>query len=205
MGCYISRAQPAIAGRKDNMPLWVFGYGSLLWNPGFAPAEVRTARLMDFHRSFCMLSIHHRGTEDHPGLVLALDEAPGARCTGVAFRVAEADEAPVLAELRARELISSAYVERNVGLQTEEGASLDALAYVIDPAHQQYCQFDLETQARMIATARGGRGPNDEYLFNTAAHLAQMGIRDADMEWLVERVRVLTATHSGQHEANNKI
>ena len=88
------------------MTIWVFGYGSLLWNPGFDPAEAVTATLSGYHRSFCMLSIHHRGTAEKPGLVLALDEAD-ATCTGVAFRVAPADQVRVLAELRERELISS--------------------------------------------------------------------------------------------------
>lgn len=187
------------------MTLWVFGYGSLLWNPGFEPAEAATARLHDYHRSFCMLSIHHRGTRANPGLVLALDESHGSTCTGVALRVDAAEEGAVLAQLRERELISSAYVERELPLALGDGRDITALAYVIDPEHEQYCQFDLETQARMIAGATGGRGPNDEYLFNTAAHLQQMGIQDADMEWLVARVRDLVATPSGPKVANTKI
>ncbi len=174
------------------MAMWVFGYGSLLWNPGFAPAETRRAVLRDYHRSFCMLSIHHRGTEDDPGLVLALDETPGATCTGVAFRVEQAEEAPVLAMLRERELISSAYLERTLDVTLEDGTTVPSLAYVINRDHVQYCQFDLEKQAQLIARSVGGRGPNTEYLYNTAEHLTQMGIKDADMDWLVQRVRALT-------------
>lgn len=181
------------------MTLWVFGYGSLLWNPGFTPVEAVTAELAGYHRSFCMLSIHHRGTEDAPGLVLALDAVAGGACTGVAFRVAEAQADQVLADLRARELISSAYVERQVPLALADGRQIDALAYVIDQTHRQYCQFDLETQAQMIARSVGGRGPNDEYLTNTARHLAQMGIEDADMTWLVGRVAALKRPGSGGH------
>ncbi|SFR52024.1 cation transport protein ChaC [Yoonia tamlensis] len=176
------------------MALWVFGYGSLLWNPGFTPVKSVKACLHDYHRSFCMLSIHHRGSETEPGLVLALDAAMGARCTGVAFQVAAEEEESVLRELRERELVSSAYFEEHVDLHIENGETLRALAYVIDPDHVQYCQFDLEKQAQMIATAVGRRGPNTEYLFNTAAHLDQMNIRDPDMKWLVDRVRALTAT-----------
>lgn len=174
------------------MPLWVFGYGSLLWNPGFTPAQTVTARLDGYHRSFCMLSIHHRGTEDDPGLVLALDEAEGGRCTGVAFRVADGEEDAVHTYLRERELISSAYLEAHVPLILEGGETVTALAYVINRNHVQYCQFTLEQQAQMIARAVGGRGPNTEYLFNTASHLTQMGIKDAEMAWLVTRVRALT-------------
>jgi len=171
--------------------MWVFGYGSLLWNPGFEPAEAVTATLNGYHRSFCMLSIHHRGTVKEPGLVLALDASKGS-CVGVAFRVAKADETRVLEELRARELISSAYEEAHVPLALEDGRDVQALAYVINPAHEQYCNFDLETQAQMIARSVGGRGPNPEYLFNTADHLVHMGINDPDMAWLVTRVRALT-------------
>jgi len=173
------------------MTMWVFGYGSLLWNPGFEPAEIVTATLSGYHRSFCMLSIHHRGTVEEPGLVLALDEGD-ATCTGVAFRVGQADEARVLAELRERELISSAYLEKHVMLSLEDGREVEALAYVIDCAHDQYCKFDLEKQAQLIARSVGNRGPNPEYLYNTAAHLDKMGIHDPDMIWLVDRVRALT-------------
>lgn len=176
------------------MAMWVFGYGSLLWNPGFEPVTAVKTCLHDYHRSFCMLSIHHRGSEDHPGLVLALDAVPGGRCTGMAFQVAPHEEDKVLTDLRERELISSAYVEQHVDLITETGETIRALTYVIDPAHAQYCQYELEQQAVIISTAVGGRGPNTDYLFNTAAHLVQLGIRDNDMTWLVDRVRALTAT-----------
>lgn len=171
------------------MALWVFGYGSLLWNPGFVPVEAVRARLDDYHRSFCMLSIHHRGTEEDPGLVLALDQQAGATCTGLALRADDQAADTVLAMLRERELISSAYVEMELPLTLDDGRTVDAVSYVINRDHRQYCQFDLETQAQMIARSRGGRGPNDEYLFNTADHLKGMDIRDRDMEWLATRVR----------------
>ena len=175
------------------MPLWIFGYGSLLWHPGFEPVERVKASLAGYHRSFCMLSIHHRGTVDKPGLVLALDHVKGGACEGLAFRVLEGEENTVLAYLRERELISSAYVQETVGLSLADGREIKAVAYVIDPKHEQYCQFDLEEQAQRIAGAVGGRGPNPEYLFNTADHLAELGIHDPDLTWLCGRVRELTA------------
>ena len=138
-------------------PLWVFGYGSLVWNPGFPVAEQRVARLNGWHRSFCMRSIHHRGTETDPGLVLALDRSATAYCAGVAFRVADGAEDETLAALRARELISSAYLEEWLPLTLEGGAEVTALCYVIDPAHEQYCTLPLEEQAQIIAQAVGGR------------------------------------------------
>lgn len=173
--------------------MWVFGYGSLIWNPEFPVGERRIARARGWHRSFCMRSIHHRGTETEPGLVLALDRADAAYCDGVAFAVASGAEDATLAALRERELVSSAYLETTLPLMTQSGA-IEALAYVIDPDHVQYCGgLGLEEQARIIAAASGGRGPNRDYLWSTAAHLADLGIADPDLEWLSTRVRDLTA------------
>ncbi|MEM7471995.1 MAG: gamma-glutamylcyclotransferase [Pseudomonadota bacterium] len=181
-----------VADQDLPTPLWVFGYGSLLWDPGFSPAETVVAELSGFHRSFCMWSIHHRGSEQDPGLVLALDVAEGARCAGVAFRVDEAERDQVLAKLRERELISSAYYEDVVQLALADGRVEKALVYIINQDHVQYCgDLSLERQAEVIAHATGGRGHNTEYLYNTAAHLQQMGVKDADMEWLVARVQAL--------------
>ena len=172
--------------------MWVFGYGSLIWNPEFPVAERQIARLTDWHRSFCMRSIHHRGSVEAPGLVLALDHALGACCDGIAFRVQPGAEAETLAQLRERELISSAYLEREVSLRLADGRDLTALAYVIDPDHEQYCGgLPLSEQARIIAGAVGGRGPNRDYLFATAEHLAALGIADADLTWLAAQVRAM--------------
>ena len=172
--------------------MWVFGYGSLIWNPGFPVARQCVARLDGWHRSFCMRSIHYRGTVEDPGLVLALDARPGASCLGLAFEVAAGAEDHTLAELRERELISSAYLEHTVRVDSALGP-LDCLTYVIDPGHAQYCGgLDLETQAGIIARACGERGPNRDYLWNTAAHLADLGIADPDLEWLAARVRTLS-------------
>jgi cation transport protein ChaC len=171
--------------------LWVFGYGSLIWDPGFPVAERRIARLEGWHRSFCMRSIHHRGTPEAPGLVLALDRAEGASCTGVAFRVGAGAEADTLATLRERELVSSAYIETVLPVLTDAGP-VQALTYVIDPDHVQYCGgLALAEQARIIAGAFGGRGSNREYLAATTAHLAELGIADPDLDWLDREVRLL--------------
>jgi len=172
--------------------MWVFGYGSLIWNPEFPVAETRIARVRGWRRSFCMRSIHHRGSEAAPGLVLALDQAAGQHCDGVTFRVTPGAEADTLSLLRARELISSAYLERQVWADWADGAGCTALAYVIDPEHWQYCGgLDLEEQAHIIARAEGGRGLNRDYLWSTAQHLAELGISDPELEWLAARVRQL--------------
>ena len=172
-------------------PLWVFGYGSLMWNPGFEPAEQVLGRLNGFHRSFCMWSIHHRGSEEEPGLVLALDEAD-AVCDGVAMRVKDAERDKVLAYLRERELVSAAYVEQVHDLVLRDGRKVPALCYVIEQDHIQYCGgMELERQAQVIAKAVGGRGPNTEYLHNTTSHLRELDIKDPQLEWLSDRVREL--------------
>ncbi len=173
------------------MTLWVFGYGSLLWNPGFAPVEKEIATQQGYARSFCMRSIHHRGTEEDPGLVLALDKIADGNCDGMAFRVKSGEEDQVLNYLRERELISSAYYEDRVTLDLHRGNQIEAVAYIIDPEHVQYCALELETQAQIIAKAVGGRGPNHEYLFNTADHLNEVGLEDDDLNWLSARVRNL--------------
>lgn len=171
--------------------LWVFGYGSLIWNPGFAYSSRRIARLEGYERSFCMRSIHHRGTAANPGLVLALDEGAGS-CAGLAFEIPGRIAEETLEYLRARELVSAAYLEREITLHTPEGTTLPALTYVIDRAHDQYCGgLGLEEQARIIARATGGRGPNCEYLINTAAHLARLGLGDPQLDWLAARVTAL--------------
>jgi len=176
------------------MTMWVFGYGSLLWNPGFPVAQQQVATLQGYARSFCMSSIHHRGSEEVPGLVLALDEIHGTHCTGLALAVEAGHEEETLTELRARELISSAYVERDLQVDLVSGETVTAVTYVIDPHHVQYCgDLSLEEQAQIIAVAVGGRGPNPEYLYNTAAHLAEIGLRDGDLDWLTNRVQSLTA------------
>jgi len=172
------------------MRMWVFGYGSLVWNPGFDVADRAIARLPDYHRSFCMRSIHHRGTDADPGLVLALDATPGAQCHGLALRAHDDQADDVLAYLRERELVSAAYLETRLGVELEDGRRIEALTYVVDADHPQYCGgMDLETQAQIIARAHGGRGPNSEYLYNTTAHLKQLGIHDTELDWLVDRVR----------------
>lgn len=175
-------------------PLWVFGYGSLMWQPEFPVAEARVARVTGWHRSFCMWSIHHRGTPQAPGLVLALDAAPGGVCDGLALRAVPGTEAATLALLRERELVSSAYLETTVAVTFQGGGGAQALAYVIDPAHAQYTgPLPLEDQARIIAAATGGRGRNCAYLWSTVAQLAELGISDPDLDRLAARVRDLAA------------
>lgn len=168
--------------------LWVFGYGSLIWDPCFRVERRAIARLRGWRRSFCMTSWHYRGTPEVPGLVLALDRQADAVCHGVAFLVERGTEAEALEALRARELVSDAYEEVHLTLDDPQ---VTALTYVIDPAHMQYCLHDIDTQARMIAAAAGQRGPNRDYLHRTVADLDALGIPDPELHDLAERVRAL--------------
>lgn len=181
-------------GTKDTLPrpLWVFGYASLLWNPGFPVAEEKHGVLKGFHRSFCMSSIHHRGSVEDPGLVLALDAQDGASCEGVLLRVPEDGFDEIVTTLRERELISSAYVEHLLPVQLADGSEITALAYVIDPGHEQYvAHLTLEEQAQIITNAIGGRGPNCDYLWNTVTKLQELEVADPELEWLANRVYAL--------------
>ena len=141
-----------------------------------------------------MRSIHHRGTPDNPGLVLALDAKTDTECRGVALQVADGEEDTVLQYLRDRELISSAYLEKRLNVRLEDGRGVEAVTYVVDANHVQYCGgLPLEEQAKIISTSTGGRGPNDEYLYQTFEHLEQLGVKDSDLEWLVRRVKDLSS------------
>lgn len=189
---------PALRIMQLDEALWVFGYGSLMWRPDFAYAEKAVARVENWQRRFCMWSLHYRGLPEAPGLVLALDRAPGAICDGVAFRVPPGAEAETLAALRARELITYAYEERLVEAHLPDGRVVEAVTYVIRHDHAQYAgTLPREEQAAIIAARAGQFGTNRDYLWNTAAHLAELGLSDPDVEWLAERVRALTGEGAG--------
>lgn len=174
--------------------IWVFGYGSLIWDPGFGFVQAQVARLDGWHRSFCMRSVHYRGTATAPGLVLALDRAADATCHGLAFQVTAADAVATIAYLRAREMISDAYLEEKLPVTLADGQSVQALTYVINRDHGQYAGvMTPDQQARIIAGAVGVKGDNADYLTTTAAHLARLGIADAEIDHLATLVTQLRA------------
>ena len=173
--------------------MWVFGYGSLLWSPGFEPAGIVPARLHGWRRSFCMLSTSYRGSATAPGLVLALDRDEAGWCDGLALRLPEAGRDTVLAALRARELNASGYREHELPLALHGGGEVRALAYVIDRSHAHYCPLTPAEQAGRIARARGARGANADYLGETVAALARLGLHDPELEALWTQVRALGA------------
>lgn len=170
--------------------LWVFGYGSLIWNPGFEFTERRRATLDGYRRSFCMTSIHYRGTPEKPGLVLALDAEEGGWCEGVAYRIASTAAKGTLDYLRERELVSYAYEECWLTVRLETGETVETVTYVTNREHPQYSgDLDLEQQADVIASAVGPKGPNAEYLMNTLESLGALGLEDVALGRLAELVR----------------
>ena len=172
-----------------NDGFWVFGYGSLMWRPGFQPAERRRARLRGYRRRFCLRSVRYRGTPESPGLVLGLDHDASAECHGIAYRVETADARAVHAYLRARELITYAYLEEEHSVTLEDGRSVPSLCYVVDAAHEQYAgDLAPEAQAAIIAERAGPAGTNRAYLENTLAHLQELGVADPELEALAALV-----------------
>jgi len=159
--------------------LWVFGYGSLMWRPGFPFAESAPALLKGARRALCVYSVVHRGTHAQPGLVLGLDR--GGACRGVAFRVASRAETDTLAYLREREQVTDVYVEavRPIRLLDGSGRVLKALTYLVDRNHAQYAgDLSLEEQLRMVRGGKGQAGGNVEYVMKTLRHLEETGVQD---------------------------
>ena len=161
--------------------LWVFGYGSLMWNPGFDHVEVVRARLHGFRRALCVHSHVHRGTMQRPGLVLGLDR--GGACSGLAFRIEAGRVDHTLDYLRARELVTNVYLERDVRVCLADGRTVTATTYIVDRAHPQYApSMPAEAAAAIVAGAVGQSGPNPDYVRNTVEHLRALSIRDRYLE-----------------------
>lgn len=169
--------------------IWVFGYGSLMWNPAFHYVERHTARIHGFHRQFCLWSRGGRGSPQRPGLMLSLE--CGGSCTGVAYRIASKAAFTELDILWRREMASRSYRAVWINLHMRHGIE-PGIAFAVNRAHERYVpRLDTESIARYIATGRGTNGDCCDYLFDTVDHLRELGIRDRRMEALERRVREL--------------
>jgi glutathione-specific gamma-glutamylcyclotransferase len=165
--------------------LWVFGYGSLIWRPGFEFVERVPARLIGEHRALCVYSFVHRGTPEKPGLVLGLDR--GGACRGVVFRVAEKNRNETVAYLRAREQVTSVYREvmRSVWLENDKRQRVSALAYVVDRGHVQYAgRLSIAEQLRHVLQGHGQSGNNRDYVLSTVKAIEAEGFLDAPLHQL---------------------
>jgi len=181
-----------LAARRLTLPagedFWVFGYGSLMWHPGFPHLEVRPARLRGLHRSFCVYSHRYRGTPESPGLVLGLDR--GGSCWGLAYQVPQREAEEVLAYLYEREMVTGVYIPRWLDLRVQgRKRPLKALSFVVDPGHKQYAGHLSEAEiAALICQGEGQRGACAEYLRNTVRHLDALGLHDRSLHRLLKGV-----------------
>jgi len=160
---------------------WVFGYGSLMWNPGFAYQQAQPANAEGYHRSLCIYSHYCRGTAERPGLVMGLN--PGGSCRGIAFYVKAENAAEAYRYLVGREQVGNTYVERNIPLHLADGREIEALAFTTNLEHQQYAgKLSPEQRAKIVACACGAKGCNRDYVVNTVMSLRKLGIHDAELE-----------------------
>ena len=180
-----------LAQAPEPRRVWVFGYGSLMWNPALRYAERRTALVHGFHREFCLLARAGRGSPERPGLMLSLE--PGGSCHGVAFRLPEHAIEKELDLLWRREMLTRSYRPVWVAARTTRGTA-HAIAFAANLEHERYRGgLDAETMARYLARGEGPLGRCCDYLFDTVGHLRELGIRDRRMEALEQRVRALAA------------
>lgn len=182
-----------MAAQPDD--LWVFAYGSLMWQPDFDYVEAQGALLRGYHRAMCILSTHYRGCAEAPGLVLGLDH--GGSCRGRAFRVAAERAAAVIALLHEREMITGVYRPGPLPISLDDGRRVTAHGFVVRRDHAQYCgRLRPDEAARLIRQGCGSRGRSRDYLASTVAHLDALGIRDGSLHrllTLVDGERVLDA------------
>ena len=188
-----------LADRDLSRGVWVFGYGSLIWNPAFHFDGRRIGTIYGFHRRFCLWTHLGRGNPERPGLVLGLER--GGSCRGVALHVPPEHVQDELAVIWAREMISGAYVPRWVMVHGG-GAPVRAIAFVINHAHERYARYLPDEEiAGVIASASGALGPCADYLINTVDHLKELGVHDRPLEQLRRRVVALRGEQAASASA----
>jgi cation transport protein ChaC len=180
-----------IGGMLEKSPrpdrVWVFGFGSLIWNPAFHFAERRTALVHGYHRQFCLWAKAGRGSPERPGLMLAIER--GGACHGVAYRIDRRKLKTELDVVWRREMLTGAYRPVWVTARTPDGIE-HAIAFAANRRHERYVRgLDNNETARLLATGQGPLGTCCDYLFDTVAHLRQLGIRDRRLEALEAQVR----------------
>ena len=167
--------------------LWVFGCGSLIWQPGFAFEERVKARLAGYRRSLCIRSTVHRGTPERPGLVFGLDR--GGSCIGMAFRIRHEDREAVTAYLRERELVTNVYTERTLSVRLLDGRHVQAMAFVVDRGHSQYAgSLSVDHAAEIVARGHGRSGANVDYVRSSLQEIQALGLKDTWLESVVARL-----------------
>lgn len=177
-----------LAGR-EGQDLWIFGYGSLIWDPGINAVEIRRARTRGYRRRFCMTQTFDRGSPEHPGLMLALDEAdPQHHCDALVMRLPAETADQEAGFVWRREMLVGSYTPKFITCQTATGP-VDALAFLVKRDLPRFVDWPLGRQADQIAHASGTVGTNTAYLENLVSKLDAVGIHDADMDALLKLVR----------------
>jgi glutathione-specific gamma-glutamylcyclotransferase len=172
--------------------LWVFGYGSLMWSPGFPFRERSVGLLRGYHRALCILSTRYRGTDRRPGLVMGL--CRGGSCWGMAFRVPGAHVAAALARLWHREMRRRVYYAKLVPVRIARGRRIRALAFIADPGHAQYTrELDLHSRAQLVAQGVGERGRCTDYIRHTLEHMYELGVTDPHLARVLETAETIRA------------
>jgi glutathione-specific gamma-glutamylcyclotransferase len=190
-GRYFTPAQFTAMRRE----LWIFGYGSLMWDPGFAYVQWGPALIYGYHRALCISSHRWRGTPQQPGLVLGL--ARGGACRGIAFLVPRGDVEGALQYLWGREMRRRVYLPRLLRTRLPD-REIRALAFIADPRHEAYTgESSIRATARRIATCCGSRGANLEYVERTVEHLCELGVRDHQLQSVLTAARALVARRRG--------
>jgi cation transport protein ChaC len=177
--------------------LWVFGYGSLMWSPGFSYIQKARGRIHGYHRALCILSTRYRGTKRKPGLVMGL--CRGGSCWGMAYRVHADSVRRALARLWQREMPRRVYAPRLLQVQIAGRRRVRALAFLADPTHPAYVrELDLHGRARLVAQGIGQRGTAVDYIRHTLAHMRELGVSDPHLERILHTALVLRANGSGE-------
>jgi cation transport protein ChaC len=187
------------AGVHEHGDLWVFGYGSLMWRPGFDVLERVPAKLIGMHRALCVYSFVHRGTPEKPGLVMGLDR--GGMCRGIAYRVAAAKREETIAYLREREQVTNVYLEtmRRISLEDEARRQVRALCYTVDRGHVQYAgRLSVDESVHYVRQGHGRSGNNRDYVVETIRALEALGYRETELHQIAERLK-------GAHEAEPSV
>jgi len=166
--------------------IWVFGYGSLMWNPDFIMEEKRTGTISGYHRRLCLKSIVYRGTSDYHGLVFGLDK--GESCQGMVYRIAEKNIHSEMQKIWEREMFAGTYIPSWVNVNTKQG-SISAVTFIINHEHEHYIpHIELEEIAERVVKAEGTCGSCHDYVQNTAKSLHQLGLRDPGLEQLLKLI-----------------
>lgn len=169
---------------KQPDEFWVFGYGSLMWRPGFNFLDRQIAELDGFHRSLCVYSHVHRGTQAKPGLVFGLDH--GGSCTGIAFQVASANWSQTFDYLQEREQVTAVYLDSFQKIKLSgNNKQVTALTFLVDRDHRQYAgRLSIEKQLEFIRQGIGQSGKCPEYVLSAAKQLQELGIEDENVQAL---------------------